>query len=199
MRHVLNHAMLALAVSLGRRTGLLETLARLPPSTSVGIADAAGLDERYVREWLGAMVTGRIVDYDGSHGTYWLPPEHAAVLTDAAGGAGHGAGHAVRPGPRRGWKPRWPAASGADAGSRRRAARVERPARGGDRPASRTSLIDEVLALVPGMVERLRSGIDVLELGAGDDGRGCWHGHFPASRFVTGDLSSLGERAPSTW
>ncbi|MGQ0593995.1 MAG: hypothetical protein ACT4QB_15525 [Gammaproteobacteria bacterium] len=28
------------------------------------IANGAGLNERYVREWLGAVVTGRLVDYD---------------------------------------------------------------------------------------------------------------------------------------
>ena len=39
-------------------------MAELPPSTSEEIAKQAGLNERYVREWLGAMVTGRIVNYD---------------------------------------------------------------------------------------------------------------------------------------
>src|SRR5690606_26295183 len=45
------------------------------------IADEAGLHERYVREWLGAMVTGGIVEYDAATGRYRLPPEHAASLT----------------------------------------------------------------------------------------------------------------------
>ena len=40
-------------------------MAKLPPSTRLReIAEAAGLNERYVREWLGAMVTGGIVEYD---------------------------------------------------------------------------------------------------------------------------------------
>ena len=39
-------------------------MAELPPATSTQIADAAGLNERYVREWLGGVVAGRIVDYD---------------------------------------------------------------------------------------------------------------------------------------
>ena len=33
-------------------------LAGLPPATSAQIADAAGLNERYVREWLGGVVAG---------------------------------------------------------------------------------------------------------------------------------------------
>ena len=82
---VLNGAMLALMISLGRQAGLLETMAHLPPSTSEGIAQATGLHERYVREWLGAMATGGIVEYDPQTHTYVLPPEHTALLTSGAG------------------------------------------------------------------------------------------------------------------
>jgi 2-polyprenyl-3-methyl-5-hydroxy-6-metoxy-1,4-benzoquinol methylase len=82
---ILNGGMLALMTSIGRQTGLFETMATLSPSTSERIAQAAGLNERYVREWLGAMVTGGIVEYDPQAQTYRLPPEHAAVLTNAAG------------------------------------------------------------------------------------------------------------------
>ena len=60
-------------------------MATLPPSTSSQIADAAGLDERYVREWLNAMTVGRFVDYDPGNRTYVLPAEHAASLTRTAG------------------------------------------------------------------------------------------------------------------
>ena len=57
----LNHGALCLMVSIGHRTGLFDVMRTLPPSTSEDIARAAGLHERYVREWLGAMVTGRVV------------------------------------------------------------------------------------------------------------------------------------------
>jgi len=59
----------------------------VPPPTSQRIAAAADLDERYVREWLGAMVTSKIVEYDGGAHTYRLPPEHAAFTSRAAGPA----------------------------------------------------------------------------------------------------------------
>ena len=85
MLGVLNDAMLALMTSIGHQTGLFDTMADLPPSTSEEIASAAKLQERYVREWLGAMVVGGIVTYDPSGKTYRLPPEHAACLTRAAG------------------------------------------------------------------------------------------------------------------
>lgn len=84
MLNTLNSGALVLMTSIGHRTELFDTLAELPPSTSQQIADAAGLNERYVREWLSAMVTGRFVDYDPIHKTYALPVEHAAFLTRTA-------------------------------------------------------------------------------------------------------------------
>lgn len=84
MLGILNHGALALMISIGHRTGLFDVLSTLPPSTSQQIAQAAGLHERYVREWLGAMVTGRIVEYDSERETYFLPLEYAASLTRAA-------------------------------------------------------------------------------------------------------------------
>ena len=59
MLGALTEACVALQLSVGHQVGLFETMAGLPPSTSEEIAAAAGLNERYVREWLGAMVTGR--------------------------------------------------------------------------------------------------------------------------------------------
>ena len=46
----------AILLSIGHQTRLFDTLADLPPATSTQIADAAGLNERYVREWLGGVV-----------------------------------------------------------------------------------------------------------------------------------------------
>jgi hypothetical protein len=85
MLSVLNDAMLTLMTSIGHKTGLFDTMSDLPPSTSEEIASAAKLKERYVREWLGAMVVGDVVTYDPSGNTYRLPPEHAACLTRASG------------------------------------------------------------------------------------------------------------------
>src|SRR5687768_14163877 len=85
MVDVLNNAAIALMTSIGHQVGLFDTMDGLPPATSDEIARASGLQERYVREWLGAMVTGRIVDYNPTNNTYVLPPEHAACLTRAAG------------------------------------------------------------------------------------------------------------------
>jgi hypothetical protein len=82
---MLNDSFVVLMTSIGHQTGLLDAMSELPPATSDEIAKAAGLDERYVREWLGAMVTGRFIEYDPDARAYRLPAEHAACLTRAAG------------------------------------------------------------------------------------------------------------------
>lgn len=80
----LDSAAVALMLGLGHRSGLLETLSQLPAATSVEIARAAGLSERYVREWLAALVVGKVVEYDSVRETYRLPADHAACLTPNA-------------------------------------------------------------------------------------------------------------------
>ncbi|HVW26920.1 MAG TPA: methyltransferase domain-containing protein [Polyangiaceae bacterium] len=82
---ILNGGLTSLMLSIGHRTGLFDRLATLGSVTSSEIATASQLDERYVREWLASLVTARIIDYDGRHRTYRLPPEHAACLTREAG------------------------------------------------------------------------------------------------------------------
>jgi SAM-dependent methyltransferase len=72
-------------VSVGHRTGLFDKMATMPPATSQEIAKQTGLNERYVREWLGNMTTARVIEHDPEKGTYTLPPEHAASITRAAG------------------------------------------------------------------------------------------------------------------
>ena len=81
---IINDGALALMMSIGHRTGLYDIMSCMPASSAGQIAAAAGLSERYVREWLGAMVTGGVVTYDRATDTYKLPPEHAACLTRAS-------------------------------------------------------------------------------------------------------------------
>ena len=78
---ILNHGALSLMLSLGHRTGLFDALECFGPATSQEIADKAGLNERYVREWLGSMVTGGVMDYVPKENSYYLPPEHSKWLS----------------------------------------------------------------------------------------------------------------------
>lgn len=73
-------AALSMLVDVGRRTGLFDAAIH-GPATSAAIASRAGLHERYVREWLGAMASAGIFEYEPSSQTYWFPREHAACLT----------------------------------------------------------------------------------------------------------------------
>jgi ubiquinone/menaquinone biosynthesis C-methylase UbiE len=80
----LNNAAFCLMASIGHRTGLFDAMRDQPSMASDEIAVRAGLNERYVREWLGAMVTAGVVDVDPATLRFSLPPEHAAFLTRAA-------------------------------------------------------------------------------------------------------------------
>ena len=80
----LNQGALCLMLSVGHRIGLFDVMSGLPPATSAEISARAGLSERYVREWLGAMVTAGVVEVDPTTTRFSLPAEHAACLTRAA-------------------------------------------------------------------------------------------------------------------
>ncbi|MGH7710609.1 MAG: transcriptional regulator, partial [Gemmatimonadaceae bacterium] len=80
----LNNGALCLMASVGHRTGLFDVMSKVPHGTSHEIAVSTGLNERYVREWLGAMLTAGVLEYDHATSRFSLPAEHAAFLTRAA-------------------------------------------------------------------------------------------------------------------
>jgi len=187
---VLNGGALALMLSIGHRTGLFDVMARLPAATSAAIAVRAGLDERYVREWLGALVTGGIVEYEAERNLFRLPPEHAAALTRDAP-EGNLAVTAQ-------WIPLLGAVEDEIVRCFERGGGV--PYASFDRfhavmaEASEQTvvadLLGHVLPLVPGLRSALESGIDVLDVGCGS-GRALHllARSFPKSRFTGFDFS----------
>lgn len=189
MVEMLNHAGLAFMASIGHRTGLFDTMAATGPGTSHEIAQRAGLQERYVREWLGAMVTGGIVTYDPEGQTYTLPAEHAAYLTRAATPNNIAA------------TTQWLSVMGSVEDEL-----VECFRRGGGVPYERygrfpevmreesnqttvAGLDDAILPLAPGLTQKLEAGIEVLDIGCGA-GAALIHlaERFPNSRFTGYDL-----------
>jgi 2-polyprenyl-3-methyl-5-hydroxy-6-metoxy-1,4-benzoquinol methylase len=82
---ILNNGATAMMISIGHRTALFDTMHNIGPATSQQLADAANLNERYVREWLGAMTTAQIVMYAPETSRYELPNEHAMLLANAPG------------------------------------------------------------------------------------------------------------------
>jgi len=163
----LNHGSLCVMASIGHRTGLFDAMSMLPPSTPDAIAKQAGLNERYVREWLGAMVTAGVVELDPATTRYALPAEHAGFLTRASAAdnmsvfaqyiavmgcvedeivecffKGGGVPYEKYP--------RFHAVMAEDSGQ-----------------SVLSSLESHVLPLIPGLIDRLSRGIRVLDVGCG--------------------------------
>jgi SAM-dependent methyltransferase len=187
---VFNDAALTLMMSIGHRTRLFDVMAQMDPATSQEIADEAGLNERYVREWLGAMPTGGIVDHNPASHRYWLPAERAACLTRAASPNNLAS------------VAQWFAVLGAvedkvvDAFTHGRGVPYSAYGRFHEVMAEESGqtvvagLDDFILPLVPGLVERLERGIDVVDIGCGR-GKALMHlaERFPRSRFMGIDFS----------
>jgi len=181
--------MVTLMIDLGYRTGLFEAAAA-GSATSSELAARAGLQERYVREWLGAMVTSGVIGYDPLSAAYTLPLEHAVCLT------GEGASNIAR-------LSLFTSMLGKHVGAVATAFRE-----GGGVPYSKfrpeftdvmdtmsrnvfdESLVNGLLPLAPGVTELLTSGARAADVG-------CGTGHalvllakaFPASTFVGYDLA----------
>ncbi|MBW8011999.1 MAG: methyltransferase domain-containing protein [Chloroflexi bacterium] len=190
---VLNNGAIALMTSIGHQTGLFDTMAGLSPSTSERIAEAAGLNERYVREWLGAMVTGGIVNHDPVEQTYSLPAEHSAWLTRAAGTDNLAQQAQYIPllgSVEQGIIECFHNGGGVPYSAYPRFQQVMAEESGAIHDAT---LIDTTLPLIPDIVERLQIGIDVADIG-------CGSGHainlmaqaFPNSQFIGYDFSQEG-------
>jgi ubiquinone/menaquinone biosynthesis C-methylase UbiE len=186
----LNDGALCLMMSVGHRTGLFDVMRESPPATSQELAARAGLNERYVREWLGAMVTARVVAIDPATARISLPAEHAAFLTRAAladnmavfaqyvavmGGVEDDIVECFRRG------------GGVPYDRFRRFHEVMAEDSG---QSVLSSLEAHILPLVPGLVDRLANGIRVLDVGCG---RGRIMNKlaelYPRSSFTGMDLS----------
>ena len=185
----LSEAALAIMTSLGHRSGVFDALAASPALTCEALAAKAGVTKRYLREWLGVMVTSGVVTYDPAAKTYTLPAEHAAFLTRAA-------------------EPNNMAVTTQFIGV---AASVEehmldRFQNGGGLCYSHfdrfhevmaedsaqlvvASLTEAILPIVPELIDRLEAGIDVADFGCGG-GRAMLRlaENFPNSSFTGFDL-----------
>lgn len=191
MVDMLNYGALALMTSIGHRSGLFDTMKDMKPSTSDDIAKAAGLDERYVREWLGAMVTGGIIECDPEGLQYVLPREHSKWLTRKASPnniavfaqyiseLGSVEDHILSC---------FKHGGGVPYSKYRRFHEIM--AEDSDQTVV-AALMDSILPLVPGLMDQLKKGIDVLDVGCGSGkALNVMAKHFSNSRFIGYDLSS---------
>lgn len=94
MTDILNYGALNLSMALGYRARLFDVLDRFDsPQPAAVIAEKASLNERYIKEWLGVMVSGGIIELsNGPTGQelYYLPKEHGNLITRRAGNSNLG-------------------------------------------------------------------------------------------------------------
>lgn len=178
-------AQTGLMVSLGSKLGLYKAMAFAGPLSAEEVARRAGCAERYVREWLNAQAASEYLVYHASSDSYELTPEQAMVLADEDSPA---------------YIPNaWtlPPALWADEPMAIEAFRTGRGVAWGEHDARlscgvaaffrngyRANLVPQWLPALDGVVEQLRAGITVADIG-------CGHGHstllmaqaFPSSRF----------------
>jgi SAM-dependent methyltransferase len=176
-------------VVMGDKLGYYRLLAAHGPLTAGQLAERSDTGEHYAREWLNAQAAGGYVSYDPASGRYTLPPEQAVALTDES-------------------SPVYlPGFFQIAHGTVRDAPRILEAARSGDglgwhehnddvhtgcerffRPGYHANLVDSWLPALDGVVDRLRAGARVADIG-------CGHGAstilmaqaFPASEFTGSD------------
>lgn len=186
---VMNDASLGLLLGIGDELGLLDVLARTGPADTATLAAEAGVDERYLREWLDGIVAGDVAVYDAEAGHYSLPPERAACLTPADGPVNLARSLkmlTMLAGVEPQLRERFRHGGGLDYDHypRFHALMAEEAAATHD-----AGLLDIVVPIVPGLHDRLTEGATLADVG-------CGSGHavnllaraYPASTFVGFDL-----------
>ena len=177
-------------VRLGGELGLYKALRDHGPLTSVGLAEVTGLAERYVREWLAHHAASKYVTYDPQTKRFALPPEHAAVLADENSpvylvdafdcAAAYVENHS---------KVRAAFQTGGGVGWSDQAGCLFCAVARFFRPGYHANIVDKWLPALDGVVEKLRSGARVADVG-------CGHGYstvimaeaFPNSEFIGFDF-----------
>lgn len=187
-------------VRIGDKFDLYGTLEREGPMTSHGLAEKTGLSERYLREWLSAQAASNYLAYDPVARTFSLPPEQAMVFANEDSPVYMmGAFECI-------------ASNIQNQGAIEQAFKTGEGVRWGDqpgclfcgvaeffRPGYLANLVDAWLPALDGVVDKLRAGARVADVG-------CGHGistvmmaeAFPNSEFVGYDFHEASIAAAST-
>jgi SAM-dependent methyltransferase len=173
------------------RSGLLTWLGKGGPGTADEIAEGAGLDPRYVREILSGLAAAGVLEYEPEAGTFTLPSEHALFISDETSPYFMG-----------GWFDMIPAVmsrvdeiaeavrDGGGVGFAEFGPSLVRGLDRGNAPSQRVFLVRRWLAAVPGLTERLESGIEVADVGCGSGTAAILIATaFPRSRVTGFDVS----------
>ncbi|GGM81325.1 transcriptional regulator [Dactylosporangium sucinum] len=190
----MNHAWLALLLSLGERLGLHEVLAAADrPLTAAELAARAGADERYVREWAWGMAAGAlVVGTVDEAGIEWfrLVEGYEQALT-ARGGAQHWSRITMQVTALAALEDDIVAAfrTGGGVSAARYEGRIVKVLEAESGPIFAQVLLEEVVPLL-GVTDLLRTGARVLDLGCGTGQAVAILGaQFQNSRFLGVDQS----------
>ena len=150
------------------RSGLLAYLGDERGGTVEEIAEGAELEPRYVKEILSGLVAAGVVDYDSETRRFDLSPEHALFVSDEANPYFMG-----------GWFDMLPAAlaqvdgiaaatkNGGGVAFEEFGSLMVQGIDRGNRPSQQAFLAKRWLPSVPGLPERLHSGISIADVGCG--------------------------------
>lgn len=181
-------------VSIGHRLGLYKAMVGAGPISAHDLARRADCTERYVREWLNAQVAGGYVAYHKVSATYELTPEQAYILADEDSPVFMPSAWSV------------PASMWADEDKALHAFRTGAGIAWGDhdgrlhcgvaafyRNAYRASLVPDWLPALDGVVDKLKAGARVADIG-------CGYGHsttIMASAFPAATVHGFDVHAAS--
>jgi SAM-dependent methyltransferase len=176
-------------VVMGDQLGYYRSLAASGPMTPSRLAEETGTEEHYAREWLLAQAAGGYVEYDAEAGTFTLPPEQAAALTDPSCPAylpgffqlalatAHDTGEIVRA-----------ARDGAGFGWHEHGPDLHEGCERFFRTMYNAHLVGEWLPALEGVVDKLQRGARVADVGCGYGASTAIMAQaFPASTFVGSD------------
>ncbi len=174
------------------RSGLLSWLGEHGSGTAAEIAVAAGLERPYVQEVLSGLAAAGSVEYDPATETFSIPPEHALFLSEPDSPYYMG-----------GWFDMIPelmkqvdgvanaARNGGGVGSDEFGPEMTRGIDRANTPSQKVFLTNRWLAAVPGLIDRLETGIRVADIGCGSGSAALLMAQaFPESEVTGFDISA---------
>jgi hypothetical protein len=76
-------ALACLSINIGHKLGLFQQLTASGPCNPAALAAAAGVSERWVREWCHQLAAARFISCDAQAAQFWLSEGQRAVLVEA--------------------------------------------------------------------------------------------------------------------
>jgi SAM-dependent methyltransferase len=155
-------------VVVGHKAGLYRGLAAGGPATGDELAERTGTDARYVTEWLRGQAASGYVTYDDATHRFSLTPEQAYVLADPDGAVNAPGAFMFALGTLRS-EPRIVEAfrTGSGVGWHEHDAEVFLGCEQFFRPGYAAHLVAEWLPALDGVVDKLRAGARVADVGCG--------------------------------